>query len=102
MQRLRLVLDVDGVVIRGRPDDGLPWYQTLREDLGLDRDVLTDRFFNAGFLDSLRGRADIRELLESTRVASAAGVAIARFRSVRVAKPILGRGLFVTSFLARV
>ena len=64
MKRLRLVLDVDGVVIRGRPDDGLPWHQTLREDLGLDRDVLTDRFFNAGFLDALRGQADIRELLE--------------------------------------
>ncbi len=64
MNGLRLVLDVDGVVIRGRPDDGLPWYQTLREDLGLDREVLTDRFFNAGFLDALRGRADIGELLE--------------------------------------
>lgn len=64
MKVLSLVLDVDGVVIRGRPADGLPWYQTLREDLGLDRDVLTDRFFNVGFLDALRGRADIRELLE--------------------------------------
>ena len=40
MGQKSLVLDVDGVVIRGRPDDGTPWYRTLEEDLGIDRAAL--------------------------------------------------------------
>jgi len=64
MERSVLILDVDGVVIRGRPNDGRPWYATLQEDLGIDRDMLTERFFSAGFRTALRGQADILELLE--------------------------------------
>jgi len=79
MNGLKLVLDVDGVVIRGRPSDGLPWYATLRQDLGLDPGVLTERFFNTNFQAALRGKADMRRLLDELFASIGARVSVDTF-----------------------
>jgi putative hydrolase of the HAD superfamily len=40
-----LMLDVDGVLVTGRPSDGRHWVTSLEADLGLSFTVLQDAFF---------------------------------------------------------
>lgn len=60
-----LCLDVDGVVVTGRPDTGERWDSRLEADLGLAPTTLHDRFFAPYWADIVRGRADIRPALEA-------------------------------------
>ena len=56
-----LMVDVDGVVIRHPA--GLRWDHDMRADLGLDPDLLQQRFFAAHFRDIITGRADLHDRL---------------------------------------
>jgi putative hydrolase of the HAD superfamily len=56
-----LMVDVDGVVIRHPA--GLRWDHHMRADLGLDPEVLQQRFFAIHFQDIVSGRADLHDRL---------------------------------------
>ncbi|NTF40554.1 HAD-IA family hydrolase [Rhizobium rhizogenes] len=51
-----LMVDVDGVLIHGRPSDGLPLFTYLERDLGLRLDVLQAAFFKTCWRDIVTGR----------------------------------------------
>ena len=57
------MVDVDGVLVNGRPSDGRHWATGLEADLGLRFDVLRDVFFKEHWEDIVTGRADLRERL---------------------------------------
>jgi putative hydrolase of the HAD superfamily len=58
-----LMIDVDGVLVSGRPSDGLHWAASLEPDLGLSFEILRDAFFKRHWPDIVTGRADLRERL---------------------------------------
>ncbi|MDV4155953.1 HAD-IA family hydrolase [Rhizobium brockwellii] len=51
-----LMVDVDGVLIHGRPADGLPLFTYLERDLGLRVDLLQREFFQTHWGDIIIGR----------------------------------------------
>ncbi len=51
-----LMVDVDGVLVHGRPSDGLPLFTYLERDLGLPLDVLQQTFFKVHWQDLVTGR----------------------------------------------
>ncbi|MFJ6327566.1 MULTISPECIES: HAD-IA family hydrolase [unclassified Rhizobium] len=51
-----LMVDVDGVLVHGRPSDGLPLFTHLERDLGLPLDVLRQAFFEPYWRDIVTGR----------------------------------------------
>ncbi|ARO28267.1 HAD superfamily hydrolase protein [Rhizobium sp. NXC14] len=57
-----LMVDVDGVLIHGRPADGLPHFTYLERDLGLRPDLLQQEFFQVHWGAIIIGR----EALEPT------------------------------------
>jgi putative hydrolase of the HAD superfamily len=58
-----LMIDVDGVLVNGRPDDGRHWASNLLDDLGLDPAVLQQHFFARHWSDVIVGKADLFDLL---------------------------------------
>ena len=58
-----LVLDLDGVVVRGHPEGGR-WDKHIERDLGLKPDILQNRFFRPHFQKIVTGQADLLETLE--------------------------------------
>jgi putative hydrolase of the HAD superfamily len=58
-----VVLDVDGVIVRGRPDDGRPWFAELEADLGLRANALHQAFFEPHWTEIVLGRADLTDRL---------------------------------------
>lgn len=59
-----LVLDIDGVISLAQPGSAHPWHATLQADLGLDYGEIERGFFNAEFLEVLRGRLDLYVALQ--------------------------------------
>lgn len=57
------MIDVDGVLVNGRPDDGRHWTSNLRDDLGLDPVLLQQLFFALHWEDVIVGRADLSDRL---------------------------------------
>jgi len=57
------MLDVDGVLVAGKPASGTHWAATLRADLGLDFATLRERFFDRHWDAVVTGRAGLRERL---------------------------------------
>ena len=53
------MLDVDGVLIDGRPKDGKNWSSSLYEDLGIDPSVLIEKFFMKSWTDKVTGKRDL-------------------------------------------
>lgn len=53
------MLDVDGVLIDGRPKDGKNWSSSLHEDLGIDPSVLIEKFFMKSWTDIVTGKRDL-------------------------------------------
>ncbi len=51
-----IMLDVDGVLVCGRPRDGAPWWTDLGVDLGISRDALRSAFFAPRWQDIVSGR----------------------------------------------
>lgn len=57
------MLDVDGVLIRGRPSDGRTWSADMEADLGITAEVLGRHFFRPYWQDIVNGRAALVECL---------------------------------------
>lgn len=51
-----IMLDVDGVLVCGRPGDGAQWWTDLGADLGISRDMLRSAFFAPRWQDIVSGR----------------------------------------------
>lgn len=58
-----LMVDVDGVLVHGRPTDGLPLFTYLERDLGLQLDVLRKEFFQPYWPDIVTGKEPIEARL---------------------------------------
>jgi putative hydrolase of the HAD superfamily len=58
-----LMIDVDGVLVSGRPTDGKPWATGLETNLGITPDALHRHFFLPYWEDIVLGRAEITEQL---------------------------------------
>ncbi|HEY4986539.1 MAG TPA: HAD-IA family hydrolase [Bradyrhizobium sp.] len=58
-----LVLDLDGVVVRGHPDGGR-WDKNLERDLGIDARMVQEKFFRPHFQKIAIGEADLFETLD--------------------------------------
>ncbi|WP_346913124.1 HAD-IA family hydrolase [uncultured Roseibium sp.] len=59
-----LMIDVDGVLICGRPSDGKPWASTIEHDLGVSVEILQREFFAPYWGDIVIGQADLIDHLE--------------------------------------
>ncbi|PCD69190.1 HAD-IA family hydrolase [Rhizobium phaseoli] len=60
-----LMVDVDGVLIHGRPADGLPHFTFLERDLGLRLDLLQQAFFQTHWNDIIIGREPLEPRLSA-------------------------------------
>lgn len=58
-----LMIDVDGVVVRGRPDDGRPWSSRLNADLGLSAEELQQEFFRPYWDNIVTGKTSLHDCL---------------------------------------
>ncbi len=56
-----LMVDVDGVLVDGRPEDGRPWHTSLEEDLGFSSETLHELFFAPYWENIVVGRAGLME-----------------------------------------
>lgn len=63
MTKPTLMLDVDGVLVTGRPKDGAFWAVDLQADLGIDPGALQSVFFRPYWADVVEGRSDLMETL---------------------------------------
>ena len=59
-----LMLDVDGVLVSGRPSDGQHWMTGLMDDLGVSPRTLAQGFFRAGWTEVVVGRKDLLPTLQ--------------------------------------
>ncbi len=59
-----LMVDVDGVLINGRPRDGKHWSTDLEADLGLSPSLLQDRFFTPYWNKIVTGKLDLLSALK--------------------------------------
>jgi putative hydrolase of the HAD superfamily len=66
-----LMVDVDGVLVDGRPEDGRHWQITLEEDLGLASETLNESFFAPYWESIVLGRAGLLDHLTAVLQASA-------------------------------
>jgi putative hydrolase of the HAD superfamily len=58
-----LMVDVDGVLVHGRPEDGRHWSTSLEADLGLRVDDLQREFFDLHWEDVVLGRVMLADPL---------------------------------------
>jgi putative hydrolase of the HAD superfamily len=58
-----LLVDVDGVLVDGRPEDGLHWLTAVEADLGFTADALHEHFFAPHWDDIVVGRAALMDRL---------------------------------------
>lgn len=58
------MMDVDGVLVRGRPKDGLHWSSSLKSDLGLAVEDLQREFFDLHWENVVLGRVALEQSLE--------------------------------------
>jgi putative hydrolase of the HAD superfamily len=68
------MIDVDGVLVIGRPSDGRHWAAGLEADLGLNFVDLQAAFFKPHWEEIVAGRADLRERLADILVRIAPGL----------------------------
>ena len=59
------MMDVDGVLVRGRPEDGLPFATDIEKDLGLSLGLLQREFFKPHWSEIVTGRAPLTERLSA-------------------------------------
>lgn len=69
-----LMLDVDGVLVAGRPNDGQAWNTDLFKDVGLSPSQLSQYFFQVAWKDILVGRKELLPTLETVLVRLASSV----------------------------
>ena len=70
------MIDVDGVVVGGRPSDGRPWATDLETDLGLSFEIVRDGFFRPYWEEVVIGQADLRERLASVLAKAAPKITV--------------------------
>ncbi len=58
------MVDVDGVLVCGRPSDGKPWATNIEADLGLAREELQKEFFKPFWGKIVIGQGGLREHLQ--------------------------------------
>lgn len=89
------MVDVDGVLVDGRPGDGLHWQASLEEDLEISPDTLHEDFFVPYWEDIVLGRAGLMEHLATALEKIAPHVSAAEFvaywleKDSRVVSPLL-------------
>ena len=89
------MVDVDGVLVDGRPEDGRPWQTSLEEELGIPSDTLHEHFFGPYWESIVLGRAGLMEHLTTALQKIAPQVSPADFISYwfesdsRLAAPLL-------------
>jgi putative hydrolase of the HAD superfamily len=76
-----LMLDVDGVLVDGRPEDGRHWQTSVEEDLGFTSDALHEQFFAPYWENIVLGRAGLMEHLTTALQKIAPHVSPAEFAS---------------------
>ncbi|HEY0152964.1 MAG TPA: HAD-IA family hydrolase [Longimicrobium sp.] len=76
-----LMVDVDGVLVDGRPEDGRHWQTSLDEDLGFTSETLHEAFFAPYWGDIVLGRAGLMEHLTTALQRIAPHVSPAEFLS---------------------
>lgn len=59
-----LMVDVDGVLVHGRPQDGLPYFTSIERDLGIQPEVLQQEFFKRHWPEIIVGREPLMPHLE--------------------------------------
>ena len=90
-----LMLDVDGVLVTGRPEDGRFWAEDIERDLGIALDDLRALLFAPHWAEIMVGRRDLREVLTECLPRLAATVSVERFmdywfsRDARVDRSVL-------------
>ncbi|HUR81990.1 MAG TPA: HAD-IA family hydrolase [Thermoanaerobaculia bacterium] len=103
-----LMLDVDGVLVDGRPEDGRHWQSSIEEDLGLTSHALQEHFFAPYWEDVVLGRAGLMEHLGTALRKIAPHLSPAQFvsywfeRDSRLVEPFLQELSFVRSTGIRV
>jgi putative hydrolase of the HAD superfamily len=103
-----LMVDVDGVLVDGRPEDGRHWQTSVEEDLGFTSDALQERFFAPHWERIVLGRAGLMEHLTPALEAIAPHVDPAAFvsywfaRDARLVAPLLQELAFVRAAGTRV
>src|SRR3954467_1994916 len=75
------MVDVDGVLVDGRPEDGRHWQTSVEEDLGFTSDILHAEFFAPYWEDIVLGRAGLMEHLATALQKIAPHVSPAAFVS---------------------
>jgi putative hydrolase of the HAD superfamily len=89
------MVDVDGVLVDGRPEDGRHWQTSLEEDLGVSSNALHEHFFAPCWDNVVLGRAGLMEHLVpalqkiAPRVSPAAFVSYWFERDSRIVAPLL-------------
>ncbi len=63
MQVKALMLDVDGVLVDGRPEDGRHWQTSVEQDFGFSPESLREQFFAPYWENIVTGRAGLMEHL---------------------------------------
>jgi hypothetical protein len=53
------MVDVDGALVDGRPEEGRHWHTSLEEDFGFASDTLQDEFFAPYWENIVLGRAGL-------------------------------------------
>jgi putative hydrolase of the HAD superfamily len=76
-----LMVDVDGVLVDGRPEDGRHWQTSVEEDLGIGSQTLHEQFFAPYWESIVLGRAGLIEHLMSALQNTAPHVSPADFVS---------------------
>jgi putative hydrolase of the HAD superfamily len=74
-----LMVDVDGVLVDGRPEDGRQWHTSVEEDIGFAADTLHEQFFAPYWEDIVLGRAGLMESLTTALQKIAPHVSAATF-----------------------
>jgi putative hydrolase of the HAD superfamily len=103
-----LMVDVDGVLVDGRPEDGRHWHTSVEGDLGFTSDSLQEQFFAPYWEDIVLGRAGLMEHLTITLQKIAPHVNPAEFvsywfeRDSRLVAPFLAELSWVRSAGIRV
>src|ERR1700744_3973311 len=59
------MVDVDGVLVQGRPHDAQPWATSLEQDLGISPKVFHREFFAPYWNDVVVGKTALMEHLPS-------------------------------------
>lgn len=102
------MVDVDGVLVAGRPEDGRHWLATVEEDLGFTAVSLHEQFFVPHWEHIVLGRTGLMEPLTTAlqkiapHVSPAAFVAYWFEKDSRLAAPLLAELSLVRSAGTRV